>query len=134
MTGCQEISHKNYAHVIGFHVTAIRQSHVNCRANNQSVYTGPPRRKHQHTEVSMSTARRGEMDITSREVLEELKCPVCVEYMMPPIPMCQNGHNICNTCRQKVNQCPTCKEEFFFIQMLDSGEYYSENKVSLPVL
>jgi E3 ubiquitin-protein ligase SIAH1 len=74
------------------------------------------------------------MDITSREVLEELKCPVCVEYMMPPIPMCQNGHNICNTCRQKVNQCPTCKEEFFFIQMLDSGEYYSENKVSLPVL
>ena len=52
------------------------------------------------------------MDVTSREVLEELKCPVCVEYMVPPIPMCQNGHNICNTCRQKVNQCPTCKEEF----------------------
>ena len=60
----------------------------------------------------MSTARRGEMDITSTKVLEELKCPVYVEYMMPPIPMCQNGHSICNTCRLKVNQCPTCKEEF----------------------
>ena len=32
--------------------------------------------------------------------------------MTPPIPMRQNGHNICNTSRQKVNQCPTCKKEF----------------------
>ena len=60
----------------------------------------------------MGTSGSGEMDITSQEVLEELKCPVCVEYMTPPIPMCQNGHNICNTCRQKVNQCAICKEEF----------------------
>jgi len=60
----------------------------------------------------MSTLGGGEIDITSRDVLEELKCPVCVEFMMPPIPMCQNGHNVCNTCRQKVNQCPTCKVEF----------------------
>jgi E3 ubiquitin-protein ligase SIAH1 len=61
----------------------------------------------------MSTSGSGEMDITSREVLEELMCPVCVEYMTPPIPMCQNGHNICNTCRQKVNQCPFCTEQFW---------------------
>jgi len=26
--------------------------------------------------------------------------------------MCQNGHNICNTCRQKVNHCPTCRQQF----------------------
>jgi E3 ubiquitin-protein ligase SIAH1 len=44
--------------------------------------------------------------------MEELKCPVCRMYMTPPIPMCQNGHNICNTCRQKVNQCPTCSYQF----------------------
>jgi hypothetical protein len=60
----------------------------------------------------MSTSGSGERDITPREVLEELKCPVCDEYMTPPIPMCQNGHNICNTCRQRVNQCPTCRQQF----------------------
>jgi E3 ubiquitin-protein ligase SIAH1 len=42
----------------------------------------------------------------------ELKCPVCMRYMTPPIPMCVNGHNICNTCRQKMNQCPTCRQGF----------------------
>ena len=52
------------------------------------------------------------MDISCMEVLEELKCPVCVEYMTPPIPMCQNGHCICNTCRQKMNRCPICREQF----------------------
>jgi len=60
----------------------------------------------------MSTFGSGEMDDTSREILEELKCPVCLEYMTPPIPMCQNGHNICNSCRQKVNQCLTCRQQF----------------------
>ena len=61
----------------------------------------------------MSTSGSGEMDDTSRKILAELKCPVCVvEYMTPPIPMCQNGHNICNTCRQKVKKCPTCRQQF----------------------
>jgi len=60
----------------------------------------------------MITYGGGEMDITSREVLEELGCPVCVEYMTPPIPICQKGHNICHTCRQKVNHCPICRQEF----------------------
>jgi len=42
----------------------------------------------------------------------ELKCPVCMRYMTPPIPMCQNGHNVCSTCRQEMNQCPTCRQGF----------------------
>ena len=60
----------------------------------------------------MSASSIEELDIIPRAVLEEFKCPVCVEYMMPPIPVCQNGHNICNTCRQKVNQCPNCTQMF----------------------
>ena len=60
----------------------------------------------------MSTSGSEDVDITFGDVLEELKCPVCMEQMTPPIPMCQNGHNICNRCRQKVNQCPTCRQEF----------------------
>jgi E3 ubiquitin-protein ligase SIAH1 len=43
--------------------------------------------------------------------MAELKCPVCMLYMTPPIPMCENGHCICNTCRQKESRCPTCGQQ-----------------------
>jgi hypothetical protein len=35
-----------------------------------------------------------------------------MEYMMPPITMCVNGHNICNICKTKLNDCPTCGKQF----------------------
>jgi hypothetical protein len=46
------------------------------------------------------------------DLLKELECPVCLEYMSSPIKMCRNGHNICNSCRLRVSTCPTCKEQF----------------------
>ena len=45
-----------------------------------------------------------------KDVLEALECPVCLEYMLPPITFCGNGHNICKSCRQKIQKCPTCRE------------------------
>ena len=33
-----------------------------------------------------------------RSLLIQLECPVCTEYMRPPIACCANGHNICNNC------------------------------------
>jgi len=47
-----------------------------------------------------------------QSLLNQLECPVCVEYMKPPIMLCGNGHNICNTCKRKVPHCPTCREQF----------------------
>lgn len=44
--------------------------------------------------------------------MRELECPVCMEYMEPPITFCLGGHNICNNCRPKVSKCPTCKQWF----------------------
>jgi len=44
-------------------------------------------------------------------LLSQLECPVCMEYMRPPIMLCANGHNICNTCKLKVPHCPTCREQ-----------------------
>ena len=46
----------------------------------------------------------------SKEVLEQLECPVCMQYMLPPITLCGNGHNICSSCKQKIQKCPTCRE------------------------
>ena len=45
-------------------------------------------------------------------LLKDLECPVCMEYMVPPIKLCMNGHNICSKCEKRVTCCPTCRAEF----------------------
>ncbi|KAJ4431003.1 hypothetical protein ANN_19596 [Periplaneta americana] len=45
-------------------------------------------------------------------ILEELKCPVCMEYMKPPIRMCANAHNFCESCRFRLIKCPLCQSDF----------------------
>jgi len=52
------------------------------------------------------------------DLLSDLECPVCMEYMMPPIKLCTNGHNTCSRCRGRVQRCPTCKAEFSEIRCL----------------
>jgi hypothetical protein len=37
---------------------------------------------------------------------------MCTEYMRPPIILCANGNNICNTCKPKMDNSPTCREQF----------------------
>jgi hypothetical protein len=58
------------------------------------------------------------------------ECPVCFDYVLPPILQCQNGHlgtlftlfstrpalirrlcfrSVCSECRQKISTCPTCR-------------------------
>jgi E3 ubiquitin-protein ligase SIAH1 len=46
------------------------------------------------------------------DLLKNLECPVCMEYMVPPIKLCTNGHNICSSCTERVSCCPTCRAEF----------------------
>jgi len=43
------------------------------------------------------------------ELLKELECPVCTEYMASPIKMCENEHNICGGCKERLSECPTCR-------------------------
>jgi hypothetical protein len=59
---------------------------------------------------------RNPMDTLSEDFLKELECPVCMEYMVPPIRMCQSGHNICSTCRPKLRECPTCRQPFLTVR------------------
>jgi hypothetical protein len=35
-----------------------------------------------------------------------------MEYMVPPIKICTNGHSICSKCRESVQFCPTCRAKF----------------------
>jgi E3 ubiquitin-protein ligase SIAH1 len=48
-------------------------------------------------------------------LLNVMKCPVCTEYMVPPITLCVNGHNICGICKPKLDVCPTCRELFLVV-------------------
>jgi len=56
------------------------------------------------------------MDDLSRAIgevlLSDVECPVCMQYMVPPIRLCKNGHNICRKCIQSVQCCPICRAEF----------------------
>uniref|UniRef100_A0A8C4WWD0 E3 ubiquitin-protein ligase n=1 Tax=Eptatretus burgeri TaxID=7764 RepID=A0A8C4WWD0_EPTBU len=45
----------------------------------------------------------------SAELTALFECPVCFDYVLPPILQCQAGHLVCNGCRQKVSCCPTCR-------------------------
>jgi hypothetical protein len=56
------------------------------------------------------------MDDLSQSLLTVLECPVCRQYMLPPITYCERGHNICSSCRLLTNRCPTCLKPFLDIQ------------------
>ncbi|CAG9770609.1 unnamed protein product [Ceutorhynchus assimilis] len=43
------------------------------------------------------------------DMLSELECPVCNEFMVPPIFICSIGHSICDKCHSLVAECPNCR-------------------------
>ncbi|PKK23566.1 siah E3 ubiquitin protein ligase 2, partial [Columba livia] len=43
------------------------------------------------------------------ELTSLFECPVCFDYVLPPILQCQAGHLVCKHCRQKLSLCPTCR-------------------------
>lgn len=53
-----------------------------------------------------------ENGLVDYELMKELECTVCFEYMLPPIYQCLTGHSLCLTCKTSVESCPTCREEF----------------------
>jgi len=41
---------------------------------------------------------------------------VCMEYMVPPIKLCTNGHNICSKYTGSIQRCPTCRSKFSVVR------------------
>lgn len=48
-----------------------------------------------------------------KTVLDSMDCPICLDFLQPPIFMCVTGHHICDKCRQKlsIEICPVCKAD-----------------------
>ncbi|XP_063698732.1 E3 ubiquitin-protein ligase SIAH1A-like [Culicoides brevitarsis] len=45
----------------------------------------------------------------SNDLASLFECPVCFDYVLPPILQCQSGHLVCSSCRSKLTCCPTCR-------------------------
>ena len=39
---------------------------------------------------------------STQDLLPLFECPVCYEYILPPISQCTQGHLICSSCKSKV--------------------------------
>lgn len=66
-------------------------------------------------ESAKSSASGPEEDQISiqTETLSKLVCPLCFEYMKPPIYECDKGHAICEYCYELLAECPQCKSETY---------------------
>jgi len=53
------------------------------------------------------------MSVTPNQSNQDLaslfECPVCFDYVLPPILQCHAGHLVCASCRPKLTSCPTCR-------------------------
>ena len=79
------------------------------------------------TEIQSTTQKMSGKQI-DWELLKELECPVCTEYMASPIKMCENGHNICGVCKERLPECPTCRGKFVNVRNI-TLEKFATNAV-----
>jgi len=54
--------------------------------------------------INLNSSSSNNQDLASL-----FECPVCFDYVLPPIMQCQAGHLVCSTCRPKLTCCPTCR-------------------------
>ncbi|EDX10788.1 GD14671 [Drosophila simulans] len=57
---------------------------------------------------SLSSAGGGDAGM-SADLTSLFECPVCFDYVLPPILQCSSGHLVCVSCRSKLTCCPTCR-------------------------
>ena len=85
-----------------------------CFASGQSL----PNEKHKDKPTAVVSVSANNTSLTTitadiSQTLSLFECPVCFEYITPPILQCLNFHVFCRTCRQKFTspaKCPTCRE------------------------
>lgn len=78
--------------------------------NNQPHNSAFPTRQPSQPQAMDST--------TNQELAQLFECPVCYDYVLPPIMQCATGHLVCGTCRPKLQGCPTCRGQPQWIRNL----------------
>ncbi|KFM63131.1 E3 ubiquitin-protein ligase SIAH1-like [Stegodyphus dumicola] len=62
-----------------------------------------------HNAVSNHAGISSTSNPTTADLASLFECPVCFDYVLPPILQCQNGHLVCASCRLKLTCCPSCR-------------------------
>lgn len=57
-----------------------------------------------------NASNSSDSDSSNGRLASLFECPVCFEYVVPPILQCKNGHVVCHNCHHKVTFCPTCRD------------------------
>ncbi|PSN30707.1 hypothetical protein C0J52_25399 [Blattella germanica] len=66
----------------------------------------------ENMESSKVVLRDNNLESLNQGLIGLLECPVCMEYMGPPIHQCRRGHLVCSSCKPKLPSCPTCRSRF----------------------
>ena len=80
----------------------------------------------QQSQEIMATNNTTEVFSLSEENTNSLACPICFEVpTVNQIYQCENGHNICIDCYEKLvevdgtKNCPQCRKEMFKTRYID---------------
>ncbi|CAG9560301.1 unnamed protein product [Danaus chrysippus] len=65
------------------------------------------KRKRDNDEIEPTTVKE-----FNQNLLRLLECPVCLEWMEPPMCQCRRGHLVCGRCRARLSACPVCRITF----------------------
>lgn len=59
---------------------------------------------------NLNDKRMISVDSIEEDILSDLECPICFEFMVPPIFQCETGHSVCGICKDNIKECPSCKQ------------------------
>ncbi|GBP32828.1 E3 ubiquitin-protein ligase SIAH1 [Eumeta japonica] len=60
----------------------------------------------------LETSELTKVSEINQSLLRLLECPVCLEFMEPPMSQCRRGHLVCSSCRARIISCPICRTAF----------------------
>lgn len=79
-------------------------------ANAAKSLNVPKRVKYNTSEAPEPVPSTSQDNSSGTQDLASLfECPVCFDYVLPPILQCQSGHLVCSNCRPRLTCCPTCR-------------------------
>lgn len=82
---------------------------VHCAGIVRSVVMNTPSTKRRGSMVGSTSSTNSVSVPVSADLASLFECPVCFDYVLPPILQCQSGHLVCSSCRPKLTCCPTCR-------------------------
>ncbi|XP_022815880.1 uncharacterized protein LOC111349136 isoform X1 [Spodoptera litura] len=77
-------------------------------AQSQSPFQGVKRKR----DASDDNGEPFSVQEFNQSLLRLLECPVCLEWMEPPMSQCRRGHLVCGRCRARLASCPVCRTAF----------------------